>query len=249
MKEEFYFEYSDISEWHWWYIGRKKIILNMLRKYSLTSCENNILDIGCGPGAMIKDFKPYGKTFGVDSNINSVKECRKRGNLGTCISVASKTPFRESTFSVVLLLDILEHLDNDKDAIEEAIRLCKPGGLIIITVPAFQFLWSNQDIISYHKRRYSMKTIKELVKMNTVEKLKFSYFNFFLFPIVVIIRLFQKAIFKDSANRDVEVSDFSLNRPGFLNNFLKGIFSLESNLIKFSYLPIGSSIICVLKKI
>ena len=249
MKEKFYEEYHDISEWHWWYKGRRRIIFSILEKYFNHKILFNILDVGCGPGEMLNDLSKFGKIFSVDCDLKAIKICIQKGCLNTCISEAENLPYRESFFSLVLMLDVLEHLDSDENGLKEAVRVCKPGGIILLTVPAFQFLWGNQDIVSNHRRRYSIKDLNALVNSKELNVIKVSYFNFFLFPIISALRVLRNLMLNDYKKVETTVkSDFSINKPGLFNNILTAIFSLECKFIDFLDFPVGSSIICVLKK-
>ena len=249
MKEKFSAEYHEISKWHWWYKGRRAIIFSIIEKYFNPKIHNNLLDVGCGSGEMLNDLSKFGKIFSVEYDLKSIKLCTQNGYHNTCLSEAENLPFRDSFFSIVLMLDVLEHLDSDEVGVKEAVRVCKPGGIIVLTVPAFQFLWGNQDIVSNHKRRYCIRDIKALVDPNELSVVKASYFSFFLFPIIAVLRVSRNLLFNDYKKVETTVkSDFSFNKPGLFNNILTAIFYLEYKLIGSLDFAVGSSIICILEK-
>ncbi len=248
MKEEFYDELSDLVNWHWWYKGRKSVVMRQLEKYSDAASDHDILDIGCGPGGMLNDLLRFGKVYGLDSSFKSIKICRKKGFSETFHSNVENLPFRDSSFSKVLMLDVLEHVNHDREVLHEAIRVCKPGGMILLTVPAFQFLWGDIDIVTHHKRRYTINDLKMLVSSGGVHVVKASYFNFILFPFIAAIRFMEKLTFRHKKSEGSIQSDFSFNKPGFVNDLLTGVFSLESGLLPILNFPVGVSILFILKK-
>ncbi len=247
MRDEFYDEFTTLVDWHWWYIGRKKIVLKQIKKYFNTEGAS-ILDIGCGPGGMLNDLQAFGKVFGIDSSFKSIKFCREKSYLNTCNSNVENLPFEDSSFSAVLMLDVLEHVNNDKEVLDEAVRVCKPGGLIFLTVPAFQFLWGNIDIVTHHKRRYTVNDLKMLAETSGLHIVKASYFNFFLFPFIAAVRIMERFMFKKFQGEAPVKSDFAFNKPGIVNQLLAAVFAVESRLLSSFDFPVGVSIIFLLRK-
>jgi hypothetical protein len=138
-------------------------------------------------------------------------------------------------------MDILEHLDDDSNGIIESYRVLSKGGIMVITVPAFKFLWGIQDIVTGHKRRYSREEINNKLKVAQFDVLKSSYFNFFLFfPILLARRIVRLLGMKIESENEI-------NFP-LINFFLKTIFSLEVHLLKYVSFPFGVSILCIARK-
>lgn len=152
---------------------------------------------------------------------------------------------KNGLFDLVASFDLIEHIDNDQEAVKQLYRLCKPGGIVMLTVPAFRFLWGRQDIISHHKRRYTKREIKLLVRNCGLKILKISYFNTFLFPLVLLIRLLMRL--KAKGTGDIQ-SDFGMFPSDLINRLCALIFSLESRLLASFDLPFGVSIVCIAKK-
>jgi len=136
-----------------------------------------------------------------------------------------------------LALDVIEHIDNDLIALRELKRVTKPDGLILITVPAYQFLWSAHDLAHHHKRRYSSKILKNKLKEAGFEILKLSYFNTILSPIIISLRLIKKLIHSKKP-------DIGTVNP-LLNYLLKLLFYIEAPIIKYFNLPFGISLVAV----
>lgn len=240
MKHTFEEQYDLFEKDWWWFVGRHDLIskifyISMFENY----LENNkILEIGCGSGGNSKIFNDSTNYYGIDISPNAIK----RGNNNNLIlSDANHLPFVDKTFDAVLLLDVLEHLEDDVSTIIEAHRVLKDGGFILVLVPAFGFLWNEHDILNEHKRRYTKKelAIKINKKFNIV---MMSYWNFFLFIPVALLKIIKRVCMKKTA-------DF-VTMPDVINNVLfLNILKIENYLIqKKLYFPIGVSIICICKK-
>lgn len=247
MREQFYDELSSLVDWHWWYQGRKKIVFSCLEKYKKNGGEK-ILDIGCGVGGMLGALDRYGKTCGIDNSFKSISICRKKGFPNTCFSNVTNLPFKDGKFSLVSILDVIEHVDDDKNVMREVSRVCKPGGLVLLTVPAFQFLWGNIDIVTHHKRRYTAKGLRDVLRGSELRVDYLTYFNFLLFPLIAALRISDRLLFNRFKNEETMKSDFTYNKPGVMNNLLTLLFSVESRILSLCKVPFGVSILCILKK-
>lgn len=143
MNEALLESFNKVEQFHWWWAGRQELVKNLLPlKKNL-----KILDIGCGTGetlTFIKKIKPQSILFGVDNSSKAVAFTQKRGHQ-VKLSSAQKLVFKTNTFDVVLLLDVIEHIKDDSLVIKEAARVLKKDGLIIITSPGLQFIYSAHD--------------------------------------------------------------------------------------------------------
>jgi SAM-dependent methyltransferase len=153
----------------------------------------------------------------------------------------NELPIKTESVGLIIAMDILEHLEDDTNGIVECYRALNKGGILIVTVPAFNSLWGIQDDVTGHKRRYLKKEILDKLKRGGFDILKSSYFNFFLFlPILIGRRLMHFFGLKvESENR--------INFP-MLNSLLKAIFSIEPHVLKYFLFPFGVSILCIAKK-
>ena len=151
-------------------------------------------------------------------------------------------PIRPNSIGLIIAMDVLEHLENDAVGIRQLYQALKEGGVLIVTAPAFQFLWGIQDIVTGHKRRYSRKEILNKLGREKFDVLRSFYFNFFLFfPILFVRRMLYLL---GSRIR----SENEINSP-IINFLLKAIFSLEPFILNFIPFPFGVSIFCICKKI
>lgn len=224
---------------HWWYKVRRKLIHDFFNKY-MTNKPLSILDVGCGAGALMKELETYGSVNGVDFSETAVSFCKSRGINSVQISGIESLPFQDSSFDVVLALDVLEHIPDDKKGVREAVRVLKPGGILILFVPAFTFLWGITDVRSQHYRRYNLKQLTDATEGH-LEILKRSYFNTFLFFPIATVRLLA-SVFK------LDIKDENSMSDGFINNVFYYIFNLERSFLKFMNFPFGVSCCIVAKK-
>jgi SAM-dependent methyltransferase len=247
VKKEFYAEYFKIEDKHWWFVGRRNIFLSVLDKYMPRPAdgrERRILDLGCGTGTMLKYLSRYGRAQGVDMDEGAVQFCHERGVHDVQQVGEMPLPFDDGTFDLVTALDVVEHIEDDRAALRELHRIIRPGGMLMISVPAYRFLWGAQDEISHHKRRYTASEVRERTLEAGFKIRRLSYFNTFLFPPIAGIRIL-RPYKQGSANLK---SDFTMTKPGPANSILGKVFALEAPLVQRTNLPFGVSILCLAYK-
>lgn len=232
---------AEIESFHWWFAGRRKILVSMIRKVLGGRDRLDILDIGCGTGGTIQALSEFGKPIGVDSSFFALKFCHNQKIKLLCQATATLLPFKDKSFDLVIALDILEHLDRDIDGLREFWRVLKDDGNIILFVPAFRFLWGIQDEVGHHKRRYVLSELREKIGNTGFSIIKISYFNFFLFPAIWMMR---KAI----RLAKIKVKSENIINTKSINWLLKRIFYLEALLLRWINFPFGISILCVGEK-
>lgn len=238
-----YKDIFDFEENHWWFLGRREIISYFLRHY--VSRGRLALDVGCGTGLNAKLLEPYAERVdGIELSEEAVRIARsKNPNLNIEVGdLYSLLEIKCEAYSIVTLFDVLEHLKDDTRVLSIIGRKLEPGGRVLLTVPAFPFLWSMHDVHLHHFRRYKKKTLQEVLERTGFVIQKLSYINFFLFPGVVLIRLFKKNLYKDDY-----ISDFKLPNK-VLNTMLQKLFGLERFLLRVMNLPFGVSLICIASK-
>jgi len=240
MKKNLYDELYLLEEKHWWHLAKRDIGLRLLKKY-LSKKNPQILDIGCGTGKNVEALGKLGETWGIDVSENAILYCKKRGLKKVKLAKAEATRFKNNSFDVIVLFDVLEHVDDVK-TIKEIFRILKPNGLVLITVPAYPRLWSKWDEILHHKRRYTKKSLTELFNAKEFKKVHFSYaFSYLLIPAYVIRKI--KSIF---LKKDYP-SDFKLSYAG-INSVMVFIAKLEYFFIERGLVPFGTSIIYLARK-
>ncbi len=235
--------HAEIEDTHWWFKARRNIILTLLLRFSSIDVKH-VVEIGCGTGGNLKLLKRYvDKVTGVDVSDKAIEYARTRVN-GDMLLGDFRHVLRDkwSSVDVVLLADVLEHVEDDVSFLNDIIESVRPGALIIITVPAHKILWSNHDVALGHIRRYQANTLRDLWGNKSVKSLFFSPFNFILSPLIFLSRLLQ------STDKNTQQSDLQ-GHSVIVNALLFFLFNLESKWVRKSTLPWGCSYAAVLKKI
>lgn len=239
MEDHFYAEYNAIEDRHWWFVGRREVLLAELTRRLESRSGLRLLDFGCGTGTMALHLARFGEVHALDRDPQAVSYCRARGVPRVEQLDDHRIPFGDASFDVVTTFDVLEHIDDDLFAMSELRRVLKPGGTLLCAVPAFPFLWGAQDEISHHFRRYVRPQLSTRLEDAGLEVLRASYFNSLLFPPIAAIRLLRRAL---PARRDEELtSDFGTG-PAALNGLLGRLFAAEARLLARRDLPFGVSL-------
>jgi len=231
-----------IQKEHWWFVTKKKIVLDIIDRYLNKKNHIKILDIGCGSGLMLNSLENLGKTFGMDMSDEAINFSKEifNGKIEKGL-LPNKIPYDENYFDLITALDVIEHVDQDIASLKTIHSHLVLGGRAIITVPAYMFLWSKFDEINEHKRRYTLTELNtKLVQAGfTIEKI--SYYNTLLFPIVFVVRMLNNILKRDGLS-DVDMPSSPLNIV------LKNIFGIEKFLLRFMNLPFGVSVLAFVKK-
>ncbi len=246
MKDNLLDKFNEVEKFHWWWAGRQVLIKDLL----LPGNPKSILDIGCGTGETLTFLKksfPKAKLFGVDASNQAVKYTKARGHHAKMAN-ALHLPFPAKSFDAVLLLDVIEHIKNDAAVIKEAKRILKPDGVIVVTVPALQLIWSAHDINQGHFRRYTRHRLTDLAKKNRLKIGFLSYFNFLLSPAIIPVRLMSRiSPLKRLGEYDSRLN-YRLAYNKIINTILKSLFIAEISLLKLVSYPWGISVAIKMEK-
>jgi 2-polyprenyl-3-methyl-5-hydroxy-6-metoxy-1,4-benzoquinol methylase len=243
MNKDLYRMFFEIQKKHWWFVAKKEIVLDVIRKYAPKKKELKILDVGCGSGLMLNSLEKIGKVFGMDMHDDALAFSREifSGQIEKGFLPAN-IPYPKDTFDLVMLLDVIEHVEEDVDSLKSIREHMSVGGKAVITVPATMLLWSDHDVVNEHKRRYSYRELKSKLLSVGFHIEKISYYNTLLFPIVLAIRMVHYV------TRRKGKSDMDLPNP-VLNFLLKNIFAFEKYILRiFNMPPWGVSLIAVVRK-
>ncbi len=243
MNPEEYAKLYAIERDHWFYKGKRAIVLHWLKK--LTSLDSNklLLDVGAGTGICVEEFQPYCRTLGIESSPIAIglayhsiqSQPRLLGGSITAI------PLKNESVDIVLCLDVLEHIADDRQAFLEIVRVIRPGGLVIITVPAFNWAASDWDVALGHHRRYNLTKLQKLIMGPKISIVYRNYINSFVFwPVVVYRKL--RTWYKNSFPHRME----DQVPPTWLNRLLYFLFVWPAT--KPWPMPLGLSCFMILRR-
>ena len=244
MDEAFYEEYAQIEATHWWFEGRRTIFDVVIRSLGLSK-DALMLDLGCGTGANLNFLSAYGRAIGLDRSGVAARYAHARTAVPVLLGDVTALPFTTGSVDLITAFALIEHIDDDGACVRELARVCRPGGFIMVTVPAFEWMWGQQDVINHHKRRYRGDQLAQLFTSQGLEVTRFTHLNTILFPVIAAIRLFRRLV--PERNEHLK-SDFSMTEPGRLNSLLGKVFGAEAWLIRRWRLPVGVSLLCVARK-
>ena len=247
MKEGEYKRHYDLEKDYWWFVGLRKMVVNLLSNEIKTNSIGKMLDVGCGTGALMDDMKDNAQDlWGIDINAQAIEFCKQRGHENLIQVDASGIPFPDEEFDTVTAIGIIEHIEDDKGFVKELARVTKTGGKLILVSSSFQFLWSMHDVANEHKKRYFLRELDAIMKEQGFQKLRSSHFNFFLFPLIAPMLIIHKMIHglkTDDATRILPETA----KP--VNFILKMTLLLEAQLLKYISFPFGISTIGKYKKV
>ncbi|HIA36852.1 MAG TPA: class I SAM-dependent methyltransferase [Flavobacteriales bacterium] len=246
MKAEYYKEYYKLEREHWWFKGRNKIILSLLKK-QVSQRPLKILNVGVATGHTSELLSSLGDVVSVEPDEECCNFLTSELKLEVVNASGTDLPFENNQFDLVCAFDVIEHIDDDTSAVKELKRVCKSEGLVFVTVPAFMFLWSIHDEVNQHFRRYNLKELTALF-INEGNIIFRSYFNFIFFIPITLVRTLGK-LFSFHRYRSGSGSDFSLFKASQLNNLFFKLFSVESLILKSKIkFPFGVSLLLCWKK-
>jgi SAM-dependent methyltransferase len=246
MDLSMYREFAEVHEdRHWWFVGRRHIVRSLLQSLLDGRTDRTILEIGCGTGGMLPILSEFGRVTGIDPSEDAIRYSKQRhGSHAELWRVDFPRDLPPGDrYDVVALFDVLEHLDDDALALRRAASLLTPGGLLVVTVPAHRFLWSPHDVINHHRRRYARRELHSRIRESGLRLVRLSYYNMFLFPLVLLARLLRRPVSGAPEGR----SDFKTT-PGPINASLAALFGSERFLLSHVDLPFGVSLLAVARK-
>jgi SAM-dependent methyltransferase len=226
---------------HWWYRGRRRVLRAALDRLPLGPAAR-LLDAGCGSGRTLDELARYGRVSGIDLSAEAVACARGRGHEDVRVARVEDLPFEDAAFDVVTCLDVVEHTPDDGATLAELRRVTRPGGLLLVTVPAYQALWSWHDEANLHFRRYDSSSLRVVARNAGWEVVGDTHFNSVLLAPVAAVRVAQRH------RRGHGHSNLDLT-PSALNGVLELPLRLESRLIATGVrLPAGLSLLAVLRR-
>lgn len=241
MNPDAYVLMESVERVHWWFKGRREIISHLIGKLSLPA-RPKILEAGCGSGGNLEMLSKKGTTYAFEMNEVALQAANMHSH-GANIAhgaLPDAVPFPDQQFDLICMLDVLEHVADDGQALRQLSQKLASGGYVLLTVPALPSLWSEHDVTLHHYRRYSRKQLQDVIEKSGLELSWISYFNFSLLPLAWASRWYAKL-------RGVSPVGDRLP-PSQLNRILKNILSAEKYLLYPGRLPIGLSLVAIAKQ-
>lgn len=239
MNPELHNAMARVQALHWWFVARRRILADCISALSLPASAD-ILEVGCGTGGNLAMLSRFGRLQAVEYDAEARAVA---AGLGVCTvhagGLPEPLPFSEERFDLICLLDVLEHVDEDQESLARLRRLLKPEGRLLLTVPAYRWLWSEHDVEHHHRRRYTAGQLRTRAHAAGLVVVRLGYFNSLLFPIVAAVRLASKL------TRRAGNSGLALPSPP-LNCLLTEVFGLERHVVPYALFPAGTSVLALL---
>lgn len=245
MNDDEFKLHAELEDTHWWFRARREIIVDRFLRILPAGREQKIVEIGCGTGGNIRKLAEFYNVMGIDVSSQAIRYATKKIKAPVMFG-DFKDILREHWTQIdgVLLADVLEHVNDDREFLGDIIAALKPGTLLVITVPALRFLWSRHDSALGHLRRYQKSDFRALWRGLPVREHFSSYFNALLFPLIALARLLMRR------NKSQNPDKSSLGPVNtVLNEVLSGIFGMEKHILHWFRFPFGVSLIAVLEKL
>jgi SAM-dependent methyltransferase len=248
MREDLYEDIFGVEDTHWWFGARRRIVAAMLGRFAPRGRLLRIVDVGCGSGANLTMLEGFGRVVGLDPSPTALELCRRRA-LGAPLLAGAlpDLPFAAETFDVVCALDVIEHIDDDRRAVDGLWRVCRPDGLLVVTVPAYEWLWSEHDDVNEHRRRYGRRQLHACISRPNAELLRLTFTHAMVTPAVVLFHL-ARALTRRAGIATGPPRSNLFRVPARLNALLESMCSLEAVWIRRGRLPFGTSLLCVARK-
>ena len=227
---------------HWWYRGRRKVLARVFAELDLPHSAR-ILDAGCGSGRNMVELSRLGTATGVELSETSVILARERAVGEVIEGSVLEMPFGTNSFDLAVSLDVIEHLDQHLEALRELRRVVAPGGALLVTVPAYGWLWSGHDEINHHFRRYTRRSLQRVAQQAGWQQVRTTYFNSLLLPVAILLRALDRWSTKTTeSSLDLWIP------PEPVNRLLELPLDLEAALIgRGGRIPAGLSLLAVFR--
>lgn len=243
MKQGEYRNMADFDHTHWYFLGMKRIMISILDMVYKGKSNLKILDAGAGTGWFTETLSKYGDVTALDISEEALRFCRERGIKNIIQADVAKIPAFDNTFDLIICSEVLYHkyVKDDLVVLKEFYRVLKPGGRLLVKVPAHSYLWGVHDTVNLTRQRYEPQDLERIFLNSGFVIERMTYANFFLFPIVYLKRKMEKKTI------NAEESDIKKTLAP-VNFILLTILRVEAFLLKFINLPQGSSLICLGRK-
>lgn len=225
----------------WWIRGRRALVAAVLQAMRRRP-TGLVGDLGCGAGGMYDAVRGFGQVVGIDVSPLAIRVCRSKGYRWLAVGSLERLPLGRESLDLAMVTDVLEHVEDDDRVVRECQRVVKPGGILLVTVPALRWLYSEHDTALGHYRRYSHDDLRRLFSRGGFEIERITYFNMLLLPLATVVRLLRMLRRGPRAHAD------PLDLASPWNWIALQVFAAEQALIRYIDLPVGLSLLCVVRK-
>jgi len=232
---------AEVEDAHWWFASRRAIVDRIIARLSLPP-DAAILEPGCGAGGNFPMLARRGRLFAFDADESAIGFAQSRGRAQVARGFLPEAiPFGHQCFDLIVMTDVLEHLDDPACTLRALHARARPGGWLLMTVPALPWLWGDHDVTHHHRRRYRACELRMLVSAAGFDVRYLSYYNFLLFPLIAGVRIWQRW---SASDRDGAGGRHDLAMPPApINSLLQRIFSSERFIVGTARIPFGVSLI------
>lgn len=242
MEEKVYHSNFNVESTYWWFTARAHIIHSLINSVCALPKGATVVDVGCGTGGFLSELATDYTAIGTDTSPLAIEYCRKRGMKHLHLGTLDDFPADAWTVDAVTMLDVIEHIEDDKAVVKQVFDLLRPGGYFIASVPANPWMWSAHDVIHMHHRRYTKRSFGALLEGAGFTQKKLSYFNSFLFPLAALKRLTQKNLRPEDIHAVVDPV------PPVVNSLFHSVFAAEAAVLKRTSFPFGVSLVGIFQK-
>jgi SAM-dependent methyltransferase len=240
VEEADYATTHELEGHNWWFVGTRRVCLDLLDGVVPPGPERRLLDVGCGTGILLESLRSRGRAAGVDLSPTALAFSRQRG-VGPLVQAdGGRLPVAGASVDGVTAIGVVEHLDDDRAAVLEWRRVLRPGGGLVLLTSAYRWMWSGHDVSNHHTRRYRAGEVRDLLASSGFRPVTVSYVNTALFPPIAVVDVLYRL--RRGARPPAPHKDTG-EVPGPLNRSLLGVLELERRAIRRRPLPFGVSIV------
>jgi SAM-dependent methyltransferase len=241
VEKEEYRRLFELEDELWWFVGMRALSLALIDRFIAVKHPLSIIDVGCGTGGMIPHLETYGPVVGVDRSTEALSFAKRRERGYLVQGGLPRLPFASHSFDLVTSFDVIYHraVENDDQALAEMARLLKPGGALLLRVPAHDRLRGQHDVAVHTRHRYERDELAEKLRKAGLEPSYISYANCFLFPVAAALRLAERIGHREGDGSDVK------RLPGPVNAVFASVLRLEASIVRWGSLPFGLSLVAV----
>jgi SAM-dependent methyltransferase len=236
----------DVEDTYWWFVARRQLVHDLLRRYppETSRARPVLLDIGCGTGATLHTLEELGEAVGMDRSLHALARCQQRGHRLLAQADGTRLPVADGSVDVITALDLLEHIPDDAAAAAEFARALRPGGVLVVTVPACPLLWSEHDEALDHLRRYRARELHRLLAGAGFRVARLSPLITTLLLPIAALRLAQRLVPRAKGRAQTAL----IIPPRWINAILTNLLQAENRWLLRANLPVGVSLFAVARK-